>query len=117
MTVTVGDQTSNAETFTVGDRELTVASMSPTSQGTHGTFRPVKIEGTGFGLFGSGKITVTWDDGGGGEPRKGFIVFRTDSMLRVIPPGGRFHPLAAGTYTVRVNRGDSSVEAGTYTVE
>lgn len=117
VTVTVGGQTSNALTFEVGEQPLAVDSMEPTSQGTQGTFQPVTIKGSGFGYLGSGKITVTWDDGSGADPRHGLIVFRTDSELKVIPPGGKLKPLKAGTYSVYVNRGEDSVLAGTYTVQ
>ncbi|MFQ5844124.1 MAG: IPT/TIG domain-containing protein [Planctomycetota bacterium] len=124
VTVTVGDRTSNAVAFTVGSLPLTVTSMKPAGQGPRGPTRPVVIEGTGFGVFhlDPPSLAVTWDGGTGGEALRGFVLFHTDRVIVVIPPGGRIDPLPTGTYTVRVvvdPDGDSprSVEAGTYTVE
>ncbi|MHC4956747.1 MAG: IPT/TIG domain-containing protein [Planctomycetota bacterium] len=114
VTVTVGDQTSDAAEFEVGLPEMSVDSMSPDSQGTKGTWKSTTIEGSGFGFW--GKLEVVWVDGDDKE-RNGFLVFRTDEKLEVIPPGGKFKPLAEGTYDVYVKRGDDKVLAGEYTVE
>lgn len=132
VTVTVGDQTSNAVVFTVEDLPLAVTSMSPDHQGADGPVRPVEIQGSGFGVFdpvrnfagalgGSASVRVTWDDGGG-DPLRGIVLFHTDRFILVLPPGGRFEPLPEGEYTVRVTvhpgtDEEESVVAGSYTVE
>ncbi len=109
VTVTVGSQTSEALTYTVEDRELTVTSLKPDTQKR---FRfPVKIAGTGFGSWKGDPIEVTWDD------EKGRVLFRTDTILIVWPP-----KLDEGTYdvTVTLNPGEddeTSADVGTYTVE
>jgi hypothetical protein len=97
----------------------------------------VVITGTGFGTMGKGgmlkhaggppgppdlDLAVTWDDGSGDDPLKGFILYHTDREIIVIPPGGWFKPLPIGEYTVRVVLHPDSDEpevatAGTYSVE
>jgi hypothetical protein len=125
VTVTVGAQVSNAATFTVGERPLAVDSMKPNSQGSKGTFHPVRIQGSGFGLPGpdSRSLTVLWDNGVDAA-REGKVIFRVDQLILVIPPGGRFNPLDSGEYDVSVVLGpaspsgpEESVSAGTYTVK
>ena len=74
--------------------------MSPTSQGTDGTMHRVFIEGTGFGLPRTTPIAVIWEKDG--AEREGHLLFRHDGLLVVIPPGGKWNPLAAGEYTVTV---------------
>lgn len=113
VTVTVGDQTSNAKTFTVGELPLTATSLAPDHGNADRRFNhAVSIEGTGFGWFGSGKIEVVWINGDGQE-RAGFVVFRTDRYLRVFPPP----ELDAGEYDVVVRRGEDEATAGVYTAE
>ncbi len=142
VTVTAGDQVSNAEVFTVETPALTVTSMTPTRQSARGPRRPVVIKGSGFGPIAdiifkappavSGanavfrpidwKLSVTWDDGQGGDPLEGTILTKNDSRIVVLTPGGWRNPLAVGTYTVRVTRdpgtdSEETVEAGTFTVQ
>jgi len=131
VTVTVGGETSNAVTFTVGQLPLTVTSMKPDSQGRDGPNGIVVITGTGFGvpdwdvviagpgpkggpgaklaLFDPGtdpfqdafKVTVTWTDGDG-QSLEGDVIWHTDREILVIPPGGWFDPLPVGEYLVEV---------------
>ncbi|MCZ6573090.1 MAG: IPT/TIG domain-containing protein [Planctomycetota bacterium] len=122
VTVTTSAGTSNAVVFSVKDLPLTVTSMEPNEQGAEGPKRPVIIEGSGFGVFNWVKpsLAVTWDDGD--KSLRGYVLFHTDSVILVIPPGGRFDPLPVGEYRVTVitNPGsdeEESAEAGIYTVE
>jgi hypothetical protein len=139
VTVTVSGQTSNSETFTVGDLELTVTSMSPDGQGPYGPRDIVVIEGTGFGIpdydfyitngggkggangiagFDPGgdpfadafKVTVTWQ--GDGDVLEGTVLWHTDREILVIPPGGWEDPLPVGDYmvSVTVERDDGGTE-------
>lgn len=141
VTVTVGDVTSNAVTFTVATLPLTVSGMTPDSHRDGAFPQPVLIEGTGFGVFdifsAQPNVTVTWDDGVD-PPREGFVLYHDDREIVVLPPieklnnvgdepilfiGGRVdggptvEGLPPGEYTVRVDNGDETVVAGTYTVE
>ena len=120
VTVTVGDQTSEAVTFTVQTNDLTVSSMDPTSSGSKGFARPIMIEGTGFGTKNTTEITVTFDDGEN-EALTGKILWQMDSLLMVALPGTWKDPLPEGTYEVTVTRdpdGDAEeADAGDYTVE
>jgi hypothetical protein len=120
ITVRVGGRTSNAETFTVGARELTVDSMFPRAQGPKGPWAPVGLRGTGFGTFQDPDVEVTWDNGSGAPPREGKVMFRSDVLLVVLPPGGWKDPLPNGSYTVRITVDPDgqarTVTAGTYTV-
>jgi hypothetical protein len=68
VTVTVNGQKSNAVTFTVTDLPLTVTSMKPDGQGTHGPDNIVVIEGTGFGVPDFPDFS---DPAGGGGGRNG----------------------------------------------
>ena len=136
VTVTTKTGTSNALVFTVKDLPLAVTSMEPDSQGVKGPNGPVKITGTGFGTMNKGMLmhgggphgrpdldlAVTWDDGSGDDPLKGFVLYHTNREIIVIPPGGWFDPLPIGEYTVRVVLHPDSEEpevasAGTYSVE
>ena len=113
VTVTVGDQTSNAKTFEVGEQPMSVDQLAPSKGKTDRRFNPaVNIKGAGFGTFGSGKIGIVWIDSDSKEAA-GILIFRKDNHLRVFPPFG----LAAGDYEVYVRRGTDEVLAGTYTLE
>jgi hypothetical protein len=119
LTVTVGRQTSDPVSFTVGALELAVSKMFPDHQGPRGAFRPVVILGTGFGAFRDAvKLSVVWDDGT--TRYAGEVLFRSDRYLLVAPPGGRKDPLPTGTYTVTVVLDPAgtatTAKAGTYTV-
>ncbi len=119
--VKVGSQLSDPATYTVGALPLSVTDMNPKSQGTRGSFRPVFIEGTGFGQGGpdATPLAVEWDDGD--TARAGRVIFRSDRLLVALVPGDRRDPLPVGTYTVNVtldpDGSPETVEAGTYTVE
>lgn len=119
VTVTVGDATSGSVTFTVGALDLSVTGMRPDHQGTKGTIRPVEIKGTGFGHHRDGSdLKVVWDDGA--KEYAGRVIFRTDRVLLVIPPGDIRDPLPSGKYDVKVildpDGTPDSESAGTYTV-
>lgn len=120
VTVTVGDQTSDAVTFTVITNDLTVTSMTPDSWGGKFMPRPVLIKGTGFGTKLTTEIVVTFDDGEN-DPQTGKVLLQMDRKLLVAPPGTRKDPLPAGTYAVTVTRdpdGDAdTADAGDYVVE
>ncbi len=122
VTVTVGDTTTDALTFEVTELVLAVDSMKPDSQGTKGPVFPVFIKGTGFGDKDSDlDLAVVWDDGTD-TFFDGKVVFRSPTLLMVVPPGGWKDRLEEGSYTVTVTLdpdGDDeeSVEAGTFTVE
>ena len=119
LTVTVGDETSDAVDFTVGLRDLAVDSMWPDFQS--GRFaKPIVIKGAGFGYRGVADITVTFDDGSGGDPLEGRVLVHLDDILVVQPPGGFKDPLDKGTWDVTVIReaggNEDSADAGEYTV-
>lgn len=120
VTVAVGEQTSEAATFTVGALPLAVTRMMPKHQSEEGTKRPIWIVGSGFGSEDDDvELQVLWNDGT--DDYEGKVLFRTDRKLVVLVPGGTKDPLPTGTYTVSVvldPDGDAdSVEAGTYTVK
>lgn len=119
VTVTVGTETSKAATFTVEDQDLEVDGMRPDTAGKW--VSPVYIKGAGFGPRDGKEIAVTFDDGSGKDALEGKVIFRSNNLLVVVPPGGWKKPLPKGKYEVRVIRdpdgtGDS-VKAGTYTVK
>ncbi len=120
VTVTVGDQTSDAVTFTVQENDLTVTSMRPDTWNGRGFPRPIMIKGTGFGTKLTTEIEVSFDDGEN-DAQLGRILWQTDRQLLVAPPGTWKKPLAAGTWEVTVTRdpdGDAdTADAGDYEVE
>jgi hypothetical protein len=120
VTVAVGDQSSEAVTFTVKQNELTVTSMKPDG-GKGKRFAPlILLTGTGFGTRHTTEIEVTFDDGEN-DPLYGQVLLQMDSKLLVAPPGTWKDPLPAGTYAVTVTRdpdGDAkTADAGDYVVE
>jgi hypothetical protein len=119
VTVTLGGQTSNAETFTVGQAQLSVQTMVPTSPPPFGVV-PVQLFGTGFGVTGNPGLSVEFDPGTG-PALAGRIIWNNESVISVMPPGGRSLPLPSGSYTVTVTNTNAAaapfmVTAGVYLV-
>jgi hypothetical protein len=104
LVVTIGDESTEAATFTVKTNALTVRKLWPDTLPARGFPRPIFISGTGFGNRGTTEIEVTFDDGSGSAPLTGRVLLQMDSELLVSPPGGFKDPLPAGTYEVRVIR-------------